>query len=161
SGYHLAYLVGAGLAAGSGLIAIFVLRPVQMPAMDGGGMPGTPGDGDGLPAGEPAQGATAARRERPVRGDSRRTAGRWEKPSGRATPRRRFRRKETDVQSIPEQITQARAAFAEAPDERARMGRISGVLWMVSAMVGLLDLVLPGSHHDSPLIVIALGIAIF
>jgi diguanylate cyclase (GGDEF)-like protein len=65
------------------------------------------------------------------------------------------------VQSIPEQITQARAAFAEAPDERARMGRISGVLWMVSALVGLLDLVLPGSHHDSPLIVVALGVAIF
>jgi EmrB/QacA subfamily drug resistance transporter len=57
SGYHLAYLVGAGLAAISVLIAIFVLRPVEMPAMDGGGMPGAPGDGDGLPAGEPATAA--------------------------------------------------------------------------------------------------------
>ena len=65
------------------------------------------------------------------------------------------------MQSLPEQITQARAAFAEAPDERARMGRISGVLWMVSALVGLLDLVLPGSHHASAPIVIALGLAIF
>ena len=35
------------------------------------------------------------------------------------------------VLTLPEQIKQARAAFAEAPDERARMGRISGVLWML------------------------------
>jgi hypothetical protein len=40
------------------------------------------------------------------------------------------------VQSIPEQISQAREAFAEAPDERARMGRISDVLWMPAAAIG-------------------------
>ena len=41
------------------------------------------------------------------------------------------------MQTIPDQISQARAAFAEAPDERARMGRISGVLWMFAAVVGV------------------------
>ena len=35
SGYHLAYLVGAGLAAISVLIAIFVLKPTPAPAMAG------------------------------------------------------------------------------------------------------------------------------
>jgi hypothetical protein len=39
------------------------------------------------------------------------------------------------VQTIPDQISQARAAFAEAPDERARMGRISGVLWILAATI--------------------------
>jgi len=45
SGYHLAYLIGAGLAAIAVLIAIFVLRQPQMPQMHGepeedeGGMP--------------------------------------------------------------------------------------------------------------------------
>ncbi len=43
SGYHLAYLVGAGLAAIAVAIAIFVLRPTPMPAA-----PGEPG-----PEGEP------------------------------------------------------------------------------------------------------------
>ena len=43
------------------------------------------------------------------------------------------------MQTIPEQISQARAAFAEAPDERARMGRISGGLWMAAAVVGAID----------------------
>jgi predicted MFS family arabinose efflux permease len=36
SGYHLAYLVGAGLAAISVLIAIFVLKPAPAPQMEGG-----------------------------------------------------------------------------------------------------------------------------
>ena len=36
SGYHLAYLVGAGLAAISVLIAIFVLKPAPAPQMDSG-----------------------------------------------------------------------------------------------------------------------------
>ncbi|HEY2478367.1 MAG TPA: diguanylate cyclase [Solirubrobacterales bacterium] len=63
--------------------------------------------------------------------------------------------------TIPEQITQARAAFAEAPDERARMGRISGVLWMFAAVVGAVNVFVPGSHHVATPLVLALGLAVF
>jgi diguanylate cyclase (GGDEF)-like protein len=38
-------------------------------------------------------------------------------------------------------------AFAEAPDERARMGRISGVLWIVAAVVSAAATFLPGARH--------------
>ena len=38
-------------------------------------------------------------------------------------------------------------AFAEARDERARMGRISGVLWIVAAVIGVVGCYLPGAHH--------------
>ncbi|HEX6781135.1 MAG TPA: GGDEF domain-containing protein [Solirubrobacterales bacterium] len=38
-------------------------------------------------------------------------------------------------------------AFAEAPEERARMGRISGVLWIVAAVFGALGCYLPGAQH--------------
>jgi diguanylate cyclase (GGDEF)-like protein len=65
------------------------------------------------------------------------------------------------MQSFPEQIRQARAAFAEAPDERARMGRISGALWMFSAMVGVIATFLPGSHHLSAPLVLGLAALIF
>ena len=65
------------------------------------------------------------------------------------------------MQTIPDQIAQARVAFAEAPHERARMGRISGALWMFSAIVGMLDVFLPGSDHAATPIVLALGVAIF
>lgn len=65
------------------------------------------------------------------------------------------------MQTIPEQITQARAAFAEAPDERARMGRISGFLWMAAAVVGAIDVFLPGSHHLPTPLVILLGVFVF
>src|SRR6201996_9401820 len=65
------------------------------------------------------------------------------------------------MQTIPDQITQARVAFAEAPDERARMGRISGALWMFSALIGMLDVFLPGSDHAATPIVLAVGAAIF
>jgi diguanylate cyclase (GGDEF)-like protein len=65
------------------------------------------------------------------------------------------------VQTIPEQISQARAAFADAPDERARMGRISGVLWMAAAVVGALDLAVPGSHHSPTPLVLLLGAFVF
>jgi diguanylate cyclase (GGDEF)-like protein len=65
------------------------------------------------------------------------------------------------VLSLPEQIKDARAAFAEAPDERARMGRISGVLWMAAATVGVIDVFLPGSKHASAPLVIAVGALIF
>jgi diguanylate cyclase (GGDEF)-like protein len=62
---------------------------------------------------------------------------------------------------LSEQITQARAAFAEAPDERARMGRISGVLWMCAAVIGAIDVFLPGSHHSSVALVLPFAAAIF
>src|ERR1700744_1022860 len=65
------------------------------------------------------------------------------------------------MQTIPDQIAQARVAFAEAPDERARMGRISGVLWMFSAVVGMVDVFVPGSHHGSTPILLAVGVLIF
>lgn len=38
-------------------------------------------------------------------------------------------------------------AFAEDSDERARMGRISGVLWTVAAVVGIGGAFLPGAEH--------------
>ena len=41
-----------------------------------------------------------------------------------------------------------RGAFAEAPDERARMGRISGCLWIVGALVGAGGAFLPGAVHE-------------
>ena len=63
--------------------------------------------------------------------------------------------------SIPRQITQARAAFAEAPDERARMGRISGVLWMVAAVVGVGGGFLPGSRHAPLPVLFAVGAFVF
>lgn len=63
--------------------------------------------------------------------------------------------------TIPEQIAQARVAFAEAPDERARMGRISGVLWMFSALVGAADVFLPGAHHAPVPIVLGVAALIF
>jgi diguanylate cyclase (GGDEF)-like protein len=65
------------------------------------------------------------------------------------------------VQTIPEQISQARAAFADAPDERARMGRISGFLWMSSAVVGAVDVFVPGSDHVATPLVLLLGAVIF
>ncbi|HEU4599233.1 MAG TPA: diguanylate cyclase [Solirubrobacterales bacterium] len=38
-------------------------------------------------------------------------------------------------------------ASPEAPDERARMGRISGVLWVVAALVAIVATFLPGAQH--------------
>jgi diguanylate cyclase (GGDEF)-like protein len=41
----------------------------------------------------------------------------------------------------------AMPAFAEAPDERARMGRISGVLWILAAFITVGNCYLPGARH--------------
>jgi hypothetical protein len=41
----------------------------------------------------------------------------------------------------------AMPAFAEAPDERARMGRISGVLWILAAVITVGNCYLPGAQH--------------
>lgn len=38
-------------------------------------------------------------------------------------------------------------AFAEAPDERARMGRISGVLWILASIIAVGNCYLPGAQH--------------
>ena len=43
---------------------------------------------------------------------------------------------------------QAQGAFAEAPGERARMGRISGFLWIVGALIGAGAAFLPGAVHE-------------
>jgi diguanylate cyclase (GGDEF)-like protein len=52
-------------------------------------------------------------------------------------------------------------AFAEAPDERARMGRISGVLWMIAGAVGAIGLLLPGVQHEGIGWVLGLSAAVF
>jgi diguanylate cyclase (GGDEF)-like protein len=65
------------------------------------------------------------------------------------------------VQTIPEQISQGREAFAEAPDERARMGRISGFLWIAAAAVGAVDVFVPGSDHVATPLVLLLSAFVF
>src|SRR5690348_7021100 len=63
--------------------------------------------------------------------------------------------------TLTKQIADARAAAAEAPDERGRMGRISGALWMCAAAIGVIDVFLPGAEHASTPLVLAVGAAIF
>jgi diguanylate cyclase (GGDEF)-like protein len=41
----------------------------------------------------------------------------------------------------------AMPAFAEAPDERARMGRISGALWILASFITVASCYLPGAQH--------------
>lgn len=65
------------------------------------------------------------------------------------------------MQSIPEQIILTRAAFSEAPHERARMGRISGLLWMAAAIIGAIDVFVPGSQHSPTPLVLLLGAVVF
>jgi diguanylate cyclase (GGDEF)-like protein len=50
--------------------------------------------------------------------------------------------------------------FAEATDERARMGRISGGLWIVSALIGVGAAFLPGASHEAMPWILALGVAV-
>jgi diguanylate cyclase (GGDEF)-like protein len=52
-------------------------------------------------------------------------------------------------------------AFAEAPDERARMGRISGVLWILAALITVCNCYLPGAQHVDMAWVFALSAGIF
>jgi diguanylate cyclase len=51
----------------------------------------------------------------------------------------------------------AMPAFAEAPDERARMGRISGVLWILASFIAVGNCYLPGAQHAEMVWVFALG----
>jgi hypothetical protein len=55
----------------------------------------------------------------------------------------------------------AMPAFAEAPDERARMGRISGVLWILAAFITVANCYLPGAQHVAIGWVFALSGAFF
>jgi diguanylate cyclase (GGDEF)-like protein len=51
-------------------------------------------------------------------------------------------------------------AFAEDSSERARMGRISGVLWTVAAAVGIGGAFLPGAVHVEIGWIVALGVGV-
>ena len=39
-------------------------------------------------------------------------------------------------------------SISEAPDERARMGQIAGLLWMMAAVIAAVGAYLPGSRHE-------------
>jgi diguanylate cyclase (GGDEF)-like protein len=52
------------------------------------------------------------------------------------------------VATYPAHSTDQVGGFAEAPDERARMGRISGCLWMVASLFGAGCAFLPGAVHE-------------
>src|SRR4051794_9373092 len=51
-------------------------------------------------------------------------------------------------------------AFAEAPEERARMGRIAGVLWILAALIAAANCFLPGAEPAATGWVIVLSGAI-
>jgi len=55
----------------------------------------------------------------------------------------------------------AMPAFAEAPDERARMGKVSGVIWMLAAFIAVGNCYLPGAEHVDMGWVFALGAGVF
>lgn len=57
-------------------------------------------------------------------------------------------------------IAEVTPAFAEAPDERARMGRISGVLWVAAALACAVATFLPGAEHLGIGWVLALGVGV-
>jgi diguanylate cyclase (GGDEF)-like protein len=58
-------------------------------------------------------------------------------------------------------IVERNAAFAEDSDERARMGRISGWLWISAALVGAVATFLPGASHKGVGWILALSAAVF
>jgi diguanylate cyclase (GGDEF)-like protein len=53
------------------------------------------------------------------------------------------------------------SGFSESPSERARMGRISGCLWMVAALVGTGAAFLPGAEHEGIEWVLGVGALVF
>jgi diguanylate cyclase (GGDEF)-like protein len=61
----------------------------------------------------------------------------------------------------PIDIPKSVVAFAEAPEELGRMGRISGVLWMAAALVGLAATFLPGASHVGAGWVIVMSALVF
>ncbi|HEX3040900.1 MAG TPA: GGDEF domain-containing protein [Solirubrobacterales bacterium] len=52
-------------------------------------------------------------------------------------------------------------AFAEAPEERARMGRIAGALWILAALLAIVSCYLPGAKHAAMGWIFALGAVFF
>ena len=63
--------------------------------------------------------------------------------------------------AYPDSNWRGSGGFAEAPDERARMGRISGCLWMVGAVVGAGAAFLPGAIHEALPWVLAMSALVF
>ncbi len=61
----------------------------------------------------------------------------------------------------PENSSQWIGGFSETPAERARMGRISGCLWMVAALVGTGAAFLPGAEHEGIEWVLGVGALVF
>jgi diguanylate cyclase (GGDEF)-like protein len=53
------------------------------------------------------------------------------------------------------------SGFSETPGERARMGRISGCLWMVAALVGTGAAFLPGADHEGIGWILGVGALVF
>ena len=60
-----------------------------------------------------------------------------------------------------EDRSQWMGGFSETPAERARMGRISGCLWMVAALVGTGAAFLPGARHEGIGWVLGVGALVF
>jgi len=65
------------------------------------------------------------------------------------------------VAANPENSSQWISGFSETPAERARMGRISGCLWMVAALVGTGAAFLPGAEHEGIGWVLGVGALVF
>jgi diguanylate cyclase (GGDEF)-like protein len=63
--------------------------------------------------------------------------------------------------AAPPLTSSAMPASAEAPGERARMGRISGVLWILGALITFGSCYLPGAEHAAIGWVFALSAVIF
>jgi diguanylate cyclase (GGDEF)-like protein len=65
------------------------------------------------------------------------------------------------VAADPDNRSQWISGFSETPAERARMGRISGCLWMVAALVGTGAAFLPGAEHEGLEWVLGVGALVF
>lgn len=61
------------------------------------------------------------------------------------------------VSVYPGESSQPPPGIAEERDERSRMGRISGGLWIVSALIGIGAAFIPGAAHGQIVWVLALG----
>jgi diguanylate cyclase (GGDEF)-like protein len=67
----------------------------------------------------------------------------------------------TDMAASTKDRSQWIGGFSETPAERARMGRISGCLWMVAALVGTGAAFLPGAEHQGIGWVLGVGALVF
>jgi diguanylate cyclase (GGDEF)-like protein len=66
-----------------------------------------------------------------------------------------------DVPTLRATSVRDAVGFAEAPDERARMGRISGWLWIVGALIGAGAAFLPGAAHEGLPWVLGVSLVVF